>query len=163
KRGGHDQDKVYAAYKAAVECKDRPTVILAATIKGYGLGEAGEGMNTTHQAKKLKEKTLYEVRNRFALPLSDEAVAKAVFYKPADDSPEMKYLKERRQALGGSVPERRTKCPPLSAPPAAFVATYAKGSGDKTPSTTMVLVDMMARLMKDAELGKWVVPIIPDE
>ncbi len=163
KRGGHDPDKVYAAYKAAVECKDRPTVILAGTIKGYGLGEAGEGMNTTHQAKKLKEKTLYEVRNRFALPLSDEAVARAEFYKPHDDSPEMKYLKERRQALGGSVPERQVKCPTLKAPAAAFVSTYAKGSGDKTPSTTMVLVDMMARLMKDAGLGKFVVPIIPDE
>jgi pyruvate dehydrogenase E1 component len=163
KRGGHDPDKVYAAYKAAVECKDRPTVILAATIKGYGLGEAGEGMNTTHQAKKLKEKTLFEVRNRFALPLSDDAVVKAEFYKPADDSPEMKYIKEKRQALGGSVPERRAKCPPVKAPPESFVGIYARGSGDKTPSTTMVLVDMMARLMKDANLGKFIVPIIPDE
>ncbi len=163
KRGGHDPDKVYAAYKAAVDNRGSPTVILAATIKGYGLGEAGEGMNTTHQAKKLKEKHLREFRNRFALPLSDEAVAHAELYKPTDDSAEMVYLKERRQALGGPVPERRINCPPLPTPGPEFVAAYAKGSGDKAPSTTMVLVDLMTRLMKDPHLGKWIVPIIPDE
>lgn len=163
KRGGHDPEKVYAACKAAVEHKGQPTVLLVATIKGYGLGEAGEGMNITHQQKKLKEKHLYEFRNRFALPLSDEAVAKAEFYKPPADSPELQYMLARRKALGGPVPSRRVNCPPIATPGSELVAAYAKGSGDKAPSTTMVLVDLMTRLLKDRELGKWVVPIIPDE
>jgi pyruvate dehydrogenase E1 component len=163
KRGGHDPEKLYAAFKGAVEHQGAPTVILAATVKGYGLGEAGEGMNTTHQAKKLKEKHLVEFRNRFALPISDEAVAHAEFYKPPDDSPEMKYLTERRKALGGSLPSRRVECKPLQAPGPELIEPYAKGSGDKAPSTTMVLVDLMTRLMRDRNLGKWIVPIIPDE
>src|SRR5262245_4025831 len=163
KRGGHDPEKVYAAYRASVEHKGSPTVILAATVKGYGLGEAGEGMNVTHQQKKLKTKHLLEFRNRFGLPLSDEDVERAEFYRPADDSHEIQYLRERRKALGGYLPVRVVQCPALKAPGAEFVALYAKGSGDKTPSTTMVLVDMMTRLMRDKELGKWFVPIIPDE
>ncbi len=163
KRGGHDPEKVFAAYKAAVEHEGSPTVILAATVKGYGLGEAGEGMNVTHQQKKLKAKHLLEFRNRFGLPLSDDDVEHANFYRPAEDSHEIQYMKERRRALGGYVPARVVKCPALKAPGADFVEAYAKGSGDRTPSTTMVLVDMMTRLMKDREMGKWVVPIIPDE
>jgi pyruvate dehydrogenase E1 component len=163
KRGGHDPEKVYAAYKAAVEHRGQPTVILAHTVKGYGLGEAGEGKNTTHQQKKLKAKHLIEFRNRFGLPISDEDVSQAAFYKPAEDGCEMKYLRERRKALGGSLPARIVKCPPLKAPGPEFVEPYVKGSGDKAPSTTMVFVDMLGRLMRDRELGKWIVPIIPDE
>jgi pyruvate dehydrogenase E1 component len=163
KRGGHDPEKVYAAFKAATEHRAAPTVILVHTIKGYGLGEAGEGMNTTHQVKKLKEKFLLEFRNRFGLPLSDEEVEKAEFHKPAADSREMKYLHERRQALGGYVPERQVNCPSLKAPGPDFVQPYAKGSGDKAPSTTMVFVDMLSRLLRNKQLGKHIVPIIPDE
>src|SRR5947208_2665743 len=143
KRGGHDPEKVYAAYKAAVEHRGAPTVILAATVKGYGLGEAGEGMNVTHQQKKLKTKHLLEFRNRFGLPLSDEDVEHAHFYRPADHSHEIEYLRERRQALGGYLPARVVKCPALKPPGSDFVEAYVKGSGEKTPSTTMVLVDMM--------------------
>jgi pyruvate dehydrogenase E1 component len=163
KRGGHDPVKVYAAYKAAVEHKGSPTVILAHTVKGYGLGEAGEGKNTTHQQKKLKAKHLIEIRDRFSLPISDEEVSRAAFHKPAAESQEMKYLQERRKALGGYLPARVVNCPKVKAPGANFVEPYAKGSGDKAPSTTMVFVDMLTRLLKDKELGKLIVPIIPDE
>jgi pyruvate dehydrogenase E1 component len=163
KRGGHDPEKVYAAYRAAVESKGRPTVILAHTVKGYGLGEAGEGKNTAHQQKKIQAKYLLEFRNRFGMPVSDEHVEHAAFHRPPDDSREMQYLQERRKALGGYLPARRPSAPPLKAPDDEFVAAYAKGSGDKTPSTTMVFVDILARLLRDKELGKWVVPIIPDE
>jgi pyruvate dehydrogenase E1 component len=164
KRGGHDPEKVYAAYRAAVEHTGRPTVILAATVKGYGLGEAGEGKNTAHQQKKMQAKYLVEFRNRFGLPLSDDEVEQAPFHRPPDDSREMRYLQERRKALGGYLPQRRAKgAPPLKAPGEDFVAAYAKGSGDKAPSTTMVFVDMLGRLLRDKELGRWVVPIIPDE
>jgi pyruvate dehydrogenase E1 component len=163
KRGGHDPVKVYAAYKAAVEHKGSPTVILVHTIKGYGLGEAGEGMNITHQQKKLKAEHLIEFRNRFGLPLSDEEVARAEFHKPADDSHEMKYLRERREALGGYLPARAVNCTKVKAPGPEFVQYYAKGSGKKEPSTTGVLVDMLGRLLRDKELGKLIVPIIPDE
>ncbi len=163
KRGGHDPVKVYAAYKAAVDHKGSPTVILAHTIKGYGLGEAGEGKNTTHQQKKLKAKHLIEIRDRFSLPISDEEVSRAAFHKPAEDGPEMKYVRERRKELGGYLPMRVVQCPPVKAPGPDFVQPYVKGSGDKAPSTTMVFVDMLGRLLKSKELGKLVVPIIPDE
>ena len=163
KRGGHDPDKVYAAYKAATEHKGAPTVILVHTVKGYGLGEAGEGKNTTHQLKKVKDKFLLEFRNRFALPLDDNDVAKAEFHKPAADSREMIYLHDRRKALGGYLPSRRPSGPTLKAPGPDFVQNYVKGSGDKAPSTTMVFVDMLGRLLRDKELGKYIVPIIPDE
>jgi len=163
KRGGHDPLKVYAAYKAAVEHRGSPTVILAATVKGYGLGEAGEGMNTTHQQKKLKENHLREFRNRFSLPVSDEEVAEAKFYKPTPDTPEMVYLQDRRKALGGHIPSRRSTCQKLKAPGQEFVDPVSKGFGDKTPSTTMIAVGLFERLLKDRELGKWMVPIVPDE
>jgi pyruvate dehydrogenase E1 component len=162
-RGGHDPHKVYAAYKAAVENTGKPTVILAHTVKGYGLGEAGEGKNVAHQQKKIAAEHLIAFRNRFGLPVSDEAVAKAGFYKPAENSGELRYLKERRKALGGWLPARVVRCPALKAPGDDFVAYYAKGTGDKAPSTTGVFVDMLGRLLRDKELGKWVVPIIPDE
>jgi pyruvate dehydrogenase E1 component len=163
KRGGHDPVKVYAAFKAAVEHRGSPTVILAYTVKGYGLGEAGEGRNVAHQQKKLEAKYLIEFRNRFGLAVPDEAVNKAKFYKPAPESSEIQYLQKQRRELGGFLPARVIQCPPLKAPGPDFVQTYAKGSGSKEPSTTMVFVDMLGRLLKDKELGKWIVPIIPDE
>src|SRR4029079_8166301 len=116
RRGGHDPQKVYAAYKAAVEHKGQPTVILAKTIKGYGLGEMGEGKNITHQQKKLNEEELREFRTRFGIPIPDEDVGTAPFYEPPDDSRERHYLLERRQALGGALPARVVRCPPLTAP-----------------------------------------------
>jgi pyruvate dehydrogenase E1 component len=162
-RGGHDPEKVYAAYKAALEHKGAPSVILAKTIKGYGLGEAGEGRNNTHQEKKLNEEELLEFRNRFGIPLSDKDAEHGPFYKPADDSRELVYLRERRKALGGYLPARIVQCPPLKAPGAEFVDIYKKGSGKDEPSTTMAFADMLRRLMRSKELGKWIVPIIPDE
>ncbi len=162
-RGGHDPEKVYAAYKAALEHKGAPSVILAKTVKGYGLGEAGEGRNNTHQEKKLNEEELLEFRNRFGIPLSDKDAEHGPFYKPADDSRELGYLRERRKQLGGFLPARRVECPPLKAPGAEFVEVYKKGSGKDEPSTTMAFADMLRRLMRSKELGKWIVPIIPDE
>jgi pyruvate dehydrogenase E1 component len=164
KRGGHDPIKVYAAYKAAVEHQGSPTVILAHTVKGYGLGEAGEGKNTTHQQKKIKAEFLIHFRNRFALPISDADSEKPALYSPADDSQEIRYLLERRKALGGSLPSRSTKCETKITPPdEAFIDRYRKGSEGKTPSTTMAFVDMLAQLLRNREFGKWIVPIIPDE
>jgi pyruvate dehydrogenase E1 component len=163
KRGGHDPEKVYAGFKAAVEHTGSPTVILAQTVKGYGLGEAGEGKNTTHQLKKIKGHFLVEFRNRFGLPISDEDVAHAEYYRPPETSREMKYLKERREALGGPLPARIVRCPKLEPPGPEFIAAYAKGSGNGTPSSTMVMVDILSKLMRDRNLGKWVVPIVPDE
>jgi pyruvate dehydrogenase E1 component len=163
KRGGHDPEKVYAAYKTAVEHRGSPTVILAATVKGYGLGEAGEGMNVTHQQKKLKEKHLVEFRNRFSLPLSDEAVAQADFYRPGDDSAEIQYVRERRKDLGGYLPARVVQCPALKVPGPELFADYSKGSGDRAFSTTNVAAGIIERLMKDRDVGKLIVPIIPDE
>ncbi len=166
KRGGHDPNKVYAAYKAAVEHKGSPTVILVQTVKGYGLGEAGEGMMGVHQIKVFKEKkkVLSQFRTRFELPISDEDAANARFFKPPADSPEMKYLQQRRQELGGSLPQRRVNCPPLEPPGQAFLDHYTRGSGKLTPSTTQAFVDMLGQMLKDRKgLGKWIVPIIPDE
>lgn len=163
KRGGHDPEKVYAAYKAAVEHKGSPTVILVHTVKGYGLGEAGEGKNTTHQQKKIKAEYRIEFRNRFGLQLSDEDVAHSSFFRPAGDSQELKYVHERRKELGGSIPVRINRCPKLKAPGLDFVDTYSRGSGDKAPSTTMAFVDMLGWLLKNKDLGKYVVPIVPDE
>jgi pyruvate dehydrogenase E1 component len=163
KRGGHDPEKVYAAYKAAVEHRGQPTVILVKTVKGYGLGEAGEGKNIAHQLKKVKGKILMEFRSRFGLTVPDDVAAKAGLYKPPEESAEIQYIQERRKALGGSLPVRRVNCPSLKAPRPDFVSSYSKGSGDKAPSTTMVFVDMLGKLLRDKELGKWIVPIVPDE
>jgi pyruvate dehydrogenase E1 component len=166
KRGGHDPVKVYTAYKAAVEHHGSPTVILVHTVKGYGLGEFGEGMNSIHQIKVFKEKkkVLASFARRFNLPLTDDDVTYANLYKPADDSPEMKYLRQRREALGGFMPQRVLRHEPLQAPGPEFLDVYAKGSGKDTPSTTMAFVNMLDRLLKDKKgLGKYVVPIIPDE
>jgi pyruvate dehydrogenase E1 component len=167
RRGGHDPEKVYAAYKAAVECKGKPTVILAKTIKGYGLGEGGEGRNVTHQQKKLNEEELREFRTRFGIPVSDERVAEAPFYRPPEDSPEMVYLRDRRKALGGYVPSRSTepvtlKVPRLTEYEKTLGKLVSKGPG-KEMSTTMGYVRLLGDLLRDKKIGKHIVPIVPDE
>jgi pyruvate dehydrogenase E1 component len=162
-RGGHDTRKVYAAYKAATEHKGGPTVILAKTVKGYGLGEAGEGRNITHQQKKLNEKELREFKERFGIPISDEEIVDTPFFRPADDSPEMKYLLERRKALGGFLPERKVTAPPLKVPGDALYQEFHKGSGPLKVATTMAFVRILTKLLRDPGIGRNIVPIIPDE
>jgi pyruvate dehydrogenase E1 component len=161
-RGGHDPKKVYAAYKAAVENQGSPTVILAQTIKGYGLGEAGEGRNITHQQKKLNEQELRDFRSRFAIPISDEDVAAAPFYRPAADSEEIAYLHARRSDLGGYLPNRVVDVHPLSVPDELFEEFY-QGTADRDVATTMVFVHLVSKLLRDKVIGKYVVPIVPDE
>ena len=161
--GGHDPEKVYAAYRAAVDHVGSPTVILARTIKGYGLGEAGEGRNITHQQKKLNEEELREFRSRFGVPVSDADIDDVPFYKPADDSPEMRYLHERRQALGGYLPRRLNAADPLEPPDEALFKDFCAGSGEKEVATTMAFERMLSALLKDTKLGPRIVPIIPDE
>jgi pyruvate dehydrogenase E1 component len=163
RRGGHDPEKVYAAYKAAVETKGRPTVILAKTIKGYGLGESGEGRNVTHQVKKINEDELREFRTRFGIPISDEEVAKAPFYKPPEDSVEMQYLRDRREALGGYVPSRTPTRVPLEVPPLSEYTDFLEGYGDKELSTTQGFVRLFTKLLRDKRIGRNIVPIVPDE
>ncbi len=162
RRGGHDPAKVYAAYKAAVEHKGAPTVILAQTIKGYGLGEAGEGRNVTHQQKKLNEDELRHFRDRFNIPIPDDRLAEAPFYRPADNSPEMQYLRERRRALGGPIPSRKTRSEPIESLGESFWQEFSDGV-DREVSTTMAFVRMLTQLMKHPEFGKRIVPIVPDE
>ena len=162
-RGGHDPDKVYAAYKAAFEHKGSPTVILAHTIKGYGLGEAGEGKNITHSQKKLNEEELKGFRTRFNIPISDHEIAEAPFYRPSEDSPEMLYLKQRRAALGGSIPKRFAGSQPMACQTDELFREYYAGSGERELSTTMAHVHLLAKLLRDPELGKLIVPIVPDE
>jgi pyruvate dehydrogenase E1 component len=161
--GGHDPLKVYAAYKAAVSHKGSPTVILARTVKGYGLGEAGEGKNVTHQQKKLNEDELREFRSRFGIPISDEDVDTVPFYKPDEDSVEMKYLLERRKALGGFVPTRKMFSDPIKPLSEKIFEEFYQGSEDREIATTMVLGRILAKLLRDKEIGKQIVPIIPDE
>jgi pyruvate dehydrogenase E1 component len=161
--GGHDPVKVYNAFKAAVETTGQPTVVLARTIKGYGLGEAGEGKNITHQQKKLNESDLRVFRTRFGIPISDEEIADAPFYRPADDSTELQYLRERRKALGGYVPSRSVRVEPLHAPIDALFEEFSKGTEGRKASTTMVFVRILAKLLRDKEIGELIVPIIPDE
>jgi pyruvate dehydrogenase E1 component len=161
--GGHDTEKVYAAYRNATETRGMPTVILARTIKGYGLGEAGEGRNVTHQQKQLNTQELLSFRDRFRIPLSDEEVAGAPLYRPAADSAEARYLRERRRVLGGGLPQRRVRNDRLPAPASEVFAEFLQGSGDREASTTMVFVRILAALMRDANVGKHVVPIVPDE
>jgi pyruvate dehydrogenase E1 component len=161
--GGHDPRKVYAAYKAAVEHRGSPTVILAKTIKGYGLGEAGEGRNITHQQKKLNEEELREFRSRFAIPISDEEVAQAPFYRPPEDSVEMKYLLDRRRELGGFIPARRVYSGAVQVNSQDLYEEFYKGTEGREVATTMAFVRLLAKLLRDKELGKLIVPIIPDE
>ena len=161
--GGHDPLKVYAAYRAAVAHKGAPTVILARTVKGYGLGEAGEGKNITHQQKKLNEDELRAFRSRFGIPLSDDDIAHASFYRPPDDSPEIQYLKKRRQELGGYLPKRAVRSKPISPPADELWSEFYKGTEGRKVSTTMAFVRMLAKLLRDEKWGHLVVPIIPDE
>jgi pyruvate dehydrogenase E1 component len=161
--GGHDRHKVYAAFKAAFEHKGQPTVILARTIKGYGLGESGEGKNVTHQQKKLNEEELRQFRARFDVPIKDEDCAEAPFYRPPADSAEIKYLQSHRMALGGYVPRRLVRAEPLKAEFGDLFDEFRAGTGDREVSTTMAVVRMMAKLLKHKEMGRLVVPIVPDE
>ena len=163
RRGGHDAEKVYTAYKAATENKGSPTVILAKTIKGYGLGESGEGKNITHQQKKLNEEELKEFRTRFGIPISDEDVALAPFYKPDENSRELKYLKTCREKLGGYIPSRTIKSKKLKKPSDDIYEEFIEGSGDREVPTTMAFVRMLSKLMRDKNIGDLIVPIVPDE
>jgi pyruvate dehydrogenase E1 component len=163
RRGGHDPEKVYAAYAAAMQCHGKPTVVIAKTIKGYGLGEVGEGRNVTHQQKKLNEDELRAFRSRFGIPISDDEVAKAPFYKPPEDSEEMRYLRERREALGGYVPGRPAESPVLKTPALDDYRGFIEKSAGREVSTTTGVVTLMASLLKDKHVGKYIVPIVPDE
>ncbi len=163
RRGGHDPEKVYAAYAAAMRCHGKPTVVIAKTIKGYGLGEVGEGRNVTHQQKKLNEEELRAFRSRFGIPISDDEVAKAPFYKPPEDSEEMRYLRERREALGGYVPGRPAESPVLKTPALDDYRGFIEKSAGREVSTTTGVVTLMASLLKDKHVGKYIVPIVPDE
>ncbi len=163
KLGGHDPEKVYAAYRTAVRHRGSPTVILARTIKGYGLGEAGEGKNITHQQKKMNEDELRAFRSRFGIPLSDEALAAGAFHRPPEDSPEMVYVRERREALGGAVPARSVRSAPLKVSLGDLFKEFHEGTGERSASSTMAFVRMLAKLLRDPEIGSLVVPIVPDE
>jgi len=162
-RGGHDPRKVYAAYAAAMAHKGQPTVILAKTVKGFGLGKGGEGQMVAHQQKKLSEDDLRAFRDRFYIPVSDEEIAKLPFRQPAADSEESRYLHERRTALGGYLPARRKQAPPLAVPPLAAFAAVLEGTGEREISTTMAFVRILTTLLKDKQIGKYIVPIVPDE
>ena len=163
KRGGHDPIKIFAAYHAALNHKGRPTVILAQTKKGYGMGHWGEGKMTSHQQKKLETDALLAFRDRFSIPLSDEDVENVRFYKPSDDSPEMKYLHAQRQQLGGYLPARVPKSKSIEPPALDSFERLTKGTGEREQSSTMIFVQMLAQLLKDKELGKRIVPIVADE
>ncbi|MCM0062852.1 pyruvate dehydrogenase (acetyl-transferring), homodimeric type [Corynebacterium diphtheriae] len=167
RRGGHDYRKIYAAFQRALETKDRPTVILAHTIKGYGLGHNFEGRNATHQMKKLTLDDLKQFRDKQGVPITDEELEKdpylPPYYHPGEDAPEIKYLLERRKSLGGFVPERRESYTPLHVPELDKLRSLRKGSGKQQVATTMAVVRAFKELMRDPELGKRIVPIIPDE
>jgi len=163
KRGGHDPQKVYAAYAAAVKHTGQPTVILAKTVKGYGMGEAGEGQNITHQQKKMGEEALRQFRDRFNIPVAEERIEELPFYKPADDGAVSRYLHERREALGGYLPARRTEAPPLEVPDLSTFSAVLEGSGDREISTTMAFVRLLMALTRDNQIKEHIVPIVADE
>jgi len=162
-RGGHDPHKIYAAYSAAMRHQGQPTVILAKTVKGYGMGEAGEGQNITHQQKKMGTASIRAFRDRFNVPIPDDQLEKVPFFKPSDDSPEMKYLLERVKAMGGSLPARRRKASPIEVPPLSAFEAQLKGTEGREISTTMAFVRILNTIIRDKRLGKYVVPIVPDE
>jgi len=162
-RGGHDPYKVYAAYDAATRHEGQPTVILAKTVKGYGLGLAGEAQNFTHSVKKLDLDALKDFRDRFDIPISDADLEKVPYYKPLEDSTEMRYLRERRASLGGSLPRRQSDFKALEVPPLSTLETLLKGSGEREISTTMAFVRILSALIKDKQIGDLIVPIVPDE
>lgn len=163
KRGGHDPFKIYQAYQAAVNHEGQPTIILAQTIKGYGQGDAGEASNVSHQAKELKEAELREYRDRFKIAISDEDLKDVPFIKPDNQSPEINYLLQKREESGGFIPKREDKSEPLSKPDETIFQDFFEGSGKSEAATTMAMVKILARLLKDEEFGKFIVPIIPDE
>ena len=162
-RGGHDPHKVFAAYAAAVAHKDQPSIVLAKTVKGYGMGDAGEGQNITHQQKSMDIESLKAFRSRFDLPISDQDVENLAYYKPAKDSPEIQYMMERRKELGGYVPARRRKGNELKVPKMDALSNMTVSTGDREISTTMAFVRILSTLLRDKELGKYIVPIVPDE
>jgi pyruvate dehydrogenase E1 component len=162
-RGGHDARKVYAAYTAAMQSDGRPTVILAKTVKGFGLGKAAEGQMVAHQQKKLDDDSLRELRDRFNIPVSDDDITKLPFRKPSADSAEMKYLLERREALGGFLPQRKPGATTLAVPELAAFQSILDGTGEREISTTMAFVRILGVLLKDKSIGKHIVPIVPDE
>ena len=162
-RGGHDPHKLYAAYAAAMKHKDQPTVILAKTVKGYGMGESGEGQNITHQQKKMGTASIKAFRDRFEVPVPDDQLEDVPFYRPPQDSPEMKYLRQRIEAMGGSVPARRRKSEPLQVPALAAFEAQLKGTEGREISTTMAFVRILNTIVRDKNIGKLVVPIVPDE
>ncbi|HYW05101.1 MAG TPA: pyruvate dehydrogenase (acetyl-transferring), homodimeric type [Gammaproteobacteria bacterium] len=163
-RGGHDPHKIYAAYAEAMKTTGKPTVILAKTVKGYGMGEAGEGQNITHQQKKMGEDALKKFRDRFNIPISDDEIGDAPFYRPPEDSPEIKYLKARREALGGYLPARRERsAETLPVPELSIFDTMLRGTEDREMSTSMAFVRLLSALARDRDIGKRVVPIVPDE
>ena len=162
-RGGHDPHKVYAAYAEAMKTHDQPTVILAKTVKGYGMGEAGEGQNITHQQKKMGEQALKAFRDRFDIPISDDDIAATPFYRPPEDSEEIQYLQERRRALGGYLPIRKPTTTGIHVPPLTSFESQLKDTGKREISTTMAFVRMLTTLVKDKHIGKLIVPIVPDE
>jgi pyruvate dehydrogenase E1 component len=162
-RGGHDPLKVYAAYDAAMHHTGQPTIILAKTVKGYGMGEAGEGQNTAHQQKKLGIEALKQMRDRFNIPVSDKDIDDVPYYKPDADSAELEYLQERRQSLGGYLPQRRKKAASLPVPALEVFQTQLDGTGEREASTTMAFVRMLSALVRDKKIGKHIVPIVPDE
>ncbi len=162
-RGGHDPHKIYAAYTQAVEHKEQPTVILVKTVKGYGMGESGEGTNATHQQKKMDMESLKKMRDRFHIPLSDEQVENLEYVKPAPDSPESKYIVERRTTLGGYLPQRKKFAEPLEVPPLSSFEALLQDSGNREMSTTMAFVRLLTILTRDKKIGKYIVPIVPDE
>jgi len=163
RHGGHDPRKVYAAYKAAVEHKGSPTVILARTIKGYGLGEAGEGRNVTHQQKKVDEDTLRHFGERFGLKIREDQIAEVSFYRPSDNSTEIRYMQQCRKKLGGYLPERRVRSKPLPPHEENLFTEFLTGSEGREVSTTMAFVGMLRKMLRDPEIGKLIVPIVPDE
>ncbi|CAM8379888.1 AceE Pyruvate dehydrogenase complex, dehydrogenase (E1) component [Candidatus Methylopumilus planktonicus] len=162
-RGGHDPHKVFAAYAAATSHKGQPSVVLAKTVKGYGMGDAGEGQNITHQQKSMDIDSLKAFRDRFDLQITNEEVEKLSFHKPQPDSPEIKYMMERREALGGFVPQRKRKGNPLKTPPLSAFENMLTATGEREISTTMAFVRILSTLVRDKELGKYIVPIVPDE
>ena len=162
-RGGHDPYKVYAAYAEAVEEKERPTVILAMTVKGYGMGEAGEANNEAHSIKKLDMDSLKAFRDRFGIPIADDQLASVPYYRPDPDSPEMRYMRQRRDELGGQIPARRNELELLQTPPLEAFSKQLESSGKRAISTTMAFVRMLSSLVKDKEIGERIVPIVPDE
>jgi pyruvate dehydrogenase E1 component len=162
-RGGHDYKKVWNAYHAAVNHKGQPTVILCKTVKGFLMGRWGESQNITHQQKKLDDEALREFRNRIFIDISDDEINNAPFKRPPPDSPEMKYLQERRKLLGGYLPQRRTSAPPLEVPPLQAFESFLEGSGEREFSTTMAMVRILQLLVKDKNIGQHIVPIVPDE